>query len=179
MGCSLHGFLWFYASGRVYRELRSSIRRLRSPGSTRRQHRLTCRSVCGAHSPKAIKTDPFRQGVNIFLGQSKQEICPVAALLSYMALRGNAQGPLFLYDDGTSLSRNRLVREVKRALTEAERDCTGFRGHSFRIGVATTAKARGLDDSTIKALGRWKSTAFESYIRIPGSSLAGFSQSLV
>ena len=128
---------------------------------------------------KQSKTDPFRQGVNIFLGRSKQEICPVAALLSYMALRGNAQGPLFLYDDGTSLSRNRLVREVQRALTEAGRECTGFTGHSFRIGAATTAKARGLDDSTIKALGRCKSTAFESYIRIPGSSLAGFSQSLV
>ncbi|XP_062509098.1 uncharacterized protein LOC134185333 [Corticium candelabrum] len=61
---------------------------------------------------KQSKTDPFRQGVNISLGRSKQEICPVAALLSYMALRGSAQGPLFLYDDGTSLSRNRLVREV-------------------------------------------------------------------
>ena len=42
---------------------------------------------------KQSKTEPFRQCVNIFLGRSKQEICPVAALLSYMALRGNAQGP--------------------------------------------------------------------------------------
>ena len=180
MGCSLHGFLWLYASGRVYRKLRSSIRRLCSPGFTRRQHRLTCHSVCGAHSPKAIKDRPVPSRCkHLFWGRSKQEICPVAALLSYMALRGNAQGPLFLYDDGTSLSRNRLVREVQRATTEAGRDCTGFTGHSFRIGAATTAKARGLDDSTIKALGRWKSTAFESYIRIPGSSLAEFSQSLV
>ena len=58
MGCSLHWFLWLYASGRVYRELRSSIRRLCSPGSTRRQHRITCHSVCGAHSPKAIENRP-------------------------------------------------------------------------------------------------------------------------
>ena len=36
IGCSLHGFLWLYASGRVYRELRSSIRRFCSLGSTRR-----------------------------------------------------------------------------------------------------------------------------------------------
>ena len=103
----------------------------------------------------------------------------MAALLRYMALQGNAQGSLFFYDDSTSLSRNRLVQVVQKALTEAGRDCTGFTGHSFRIGAATTAKARGLDDFTVKALGRWKRTAFESYIRIPGSSLAEVLQSLV
>ena len=56
--CSLHGFLWLYASGRVYRKLRSSIRLLCSPSATKRQHRLTCNSVCGAHSPKAIENRP-------------------------------------------------------------------------------------------------------------------------
>lgn len=30
-------------------------------------------------------------------------------------------------------------------------------GHSFRIGVATTARACGLNDSTIQMLGRWSS----------------------
>ncbi|XP_062503751.1 uncharacterized protein LOC134180586 [Corticium candelabrum] len=127
----------------------------------------------------SVHLAPQDVSIDSHVTPSVQEICPVVALLSYVVLRGNAQGPLFLYDDGTSLSRNRLVREVQRALTEAGRDCTGFTGHSFRIGATTTAKARGLDDSIIKALERWKSTAFESCIRIPGSSLAEFSQSLV
>ena len=156
MGCSLHGFLWFMRAGEF---TVSSVAAFDAsvhlaPQDVSIDSHVTP-SVVRIHL-KQSKTDPFRQGVNIFLGRSKQEICRVAALLSYMALRGNAQSPLFLYDDGTSLSRKRLVREVQRALTEAGRDCTGFTGESFRIGAATTAKARRLDDSTIKALGRWK-----------------------
>ena len=37
---------------------------------------------------KASKTDPFREGVSIFLGKTTSEICPVAALLSYISVRG-------------------------------------------------------------------------------------------
>ena len=59
MGCSLHGFLWLSASGKVYRKLRSSIQRLCLPGSTRRQHRLTCTpSVVRIHL-KQSTTDAF------------------------------------------------------------------------------------------------------------------------
>lgn len=33
---------------------------------------------------KAPKTDPFRQGVRIYVGKSQADICPVAAILAYM-----------------------------------------------------------------------------------------------
>ena len=36
---------------------------------------------------KASKTDPFRRGVTVFLGVSGADICPVAAVLSYMVVR--------------------------------------------------------------------------------------------
>ena len=42
-----------------------------------------------------------------------------------------------------------------------------YAGHSRRIGAATTAAARGLEDSTIQMLCRWKSLAYLEYIRIP------------
>ena len=48
---------------------------------------------------KKSKTDPFRQGVNIFLGATGNTLCPVTALLNYLAIRGESEGPLFHYKD--------------------------------------------------------------------------------
>ena len=42
---------------------------------------------------KASKTDPFRQGISIFLGRTDTLLCPIAALTAYMATRGCSQGP--------------------------------------------------------------------------------------
>ena len=42
-----------------------------------------------------------------------------------------------------------------------------YKGHSFRIGTASHAVDRGLSDAQIHALGRWKSNAFQRYIRVP------------
>ena len=38
---------------------------------------------------KASKTDAFRKGVIIVLGRTRNVLCPVEALLAYLALRGN------------------------------------------------------------------------------------------
>ena len=46
---------------------------------------------------------------------------------------------------------------VKEALDVAGVESGQYSGHSFRIGAATTAAARGLEDSTVRTLGRWKS----------------------
>ena len=43
------------------------------------------------------------------------------------------------------LTRQRFVVTVHSALREAGH----YAGHSFRIGTATTAAARGLEDSTV------------------------------
>ena len=37
---------------------------------------------------KKTKTDPFREGVKITIGASGDDICPVAALLAYLAQWG-------------------------------------------------------------------------------------------
>ena len=36
-------------------------------------------------SIKASKTDPFRKGVDIFLGRTGDDICPISAMLAYVA----------------------------------------------------------------------------------------------
>ena len=126
---------------------------------------------------KQSKTDPFRQGVSIFLSKTDLPLCPVAALLAYLVVRGNGDGPLFL-SRGQPLTRVQLVSELRKALTLAGEKPEKYAGHSFRIGVATMAVACGIPVDVIKTLGRWKSQAYQLYIRIPETQFALISRSL-
>ena len=82
-----------------------------------------------------------------------------------MTLRKEGAGPFFKVQDGRPLTRGRFVSEVKQALSRAGVNCDGYSGHSFRSGAATTAAERGIEDSIIKMLGRWKSSAYQLYVK--------------
>lgn len=127
---------------------------------------------------KQSKNDPFGAGTTIHLGTTGDTLCPVVSMLGYLARRPDTQGPLFIFADGSPLSRPRLIRELKRALQAAGVDTTGYSGHSFRIGAATTAAKAGVSDSMIQTLGRWKSSAFTTYIRTPWQRLSTMSSVL-
>lgn len=62
---------------------------------------------------KSSKTDPFRLGISLFIGKVPSLLCPVSAMLSYLTVRGNSDGPLFFFQDGRPLTRQRLVSAVK------------------------------------------------------------------
>ena len=129
-------------------------------------------------SIKASKTDPFRVGVDIHVGWTGKKLCPVAAIMAYLVARKDGLGPLFRFEDGRPLTRPHLVLEVRRALDEAGASSAGISGHSFRIGAATTAAEQGVEDSTIKDLGRWRSNAYQRYIRRDRANLAGLAEKL-
>ena len=59
------------------------------------------------------------------------------------------------------------MKQVHSALTTV--------GHSFRIGAATAAARRGIEDSVIKILGRWESAAYQQFVKIPRDQLACYS----
>lgn len=126
---------------------------------------------------KASKTDPFRVGVDVFVERTGKELCPVASILAYLSLRGQGPGPLFRFRDGKPLTRPRLVFKLREALQAAGIDCAAYSGHSFRAGAATTAARQGISDTTIKMLGRWKSSAYQLYIKTPRDQLASVSKS--
>ena len=96
------------------------------------------------------------------------------ALLAYLARRGMEMGPLFVFEDGWALSRQALVDHVKAALRASGIPADRYSGHSFRIGAATSAAAAGIEDSTIRTLGRWRSDAYTRYIRMDPRDLASF-----
>ena len=85
---------------------------------------------------------------------------------------------LFQFHDGTPLSREWLVTQVCQALLSAGKDHAPYSGHSFRIGATSTAAERGMEDSLIKVLGRWQSSAYQRYVKIPREHLAVVSKIL-
>ena len=69
-------------------------------------------------SLKCSKTDQTRQGVKLFIGRTNIELCPVAAMLVYLAVRGFDHGPLFRSEDGQPLTRTKLVSLLKQRLQQ-------------------------------------------------------------
>ena len=127
---------------------------------------------------KQSRTDPFRKGVNLFSGKTSSDLCPVVAMLNYLLVRGAREGPLFTYKDGRYLTRQRFVVAVREALEREGVNQSKYCGHSFRIGAATMAAAKGMEDSLIKTLGRWRSLAYLDYIGLPRDQLANYSRVL-
>ena len=63
------------------------------------------------------------------------------------------QGPLFFFEDGSTLSRPRLVQSLHQVLSSLGVDDSSYSEHSFRIGAATTAAKIGVSDSPHQDLG--------------------------
>ena len=126
---------------------------------------------------KGSKTDPFRKGCSIHIGLGKHPLCAVQAMLSYLALRGNGPGPLFLFASGQPLTRASLTDWLRQIMASA-RISGNFSSHSFRIGAATVAARNGVPDHLIQTMGRWTSNAYQLYIRTPTDSLAALSHRL-
>ena len=127
---------------------------------------------------KRSKTDQFMRGVEVFIGVTGNDLCPVNATREYVARRGATSGAFFQFADGTPLSKPRFVEMVRTALSRAGVPVGGYSGHSFRIGAATAASQAGIPDSAIQALGRWSSSAFLRYIRTSREQLALLSSSM-
>ena len=112
------------------------------------------------------KTDPFHHGCTILLGPSGHQVCPVAAMSRYLAIRGSTPGPLFICANGTPLSPS-MVNAWLRSILKGAGVLGNYSSHSFRIGAATSAALAGVPDHVIKILGRWSSDCYVRYIRTP------------
>ena len=66
-----------------------------------------------ASKDQSFKTDPFHQGVLVYIGHTNQPLCTVSALLAYMVRRGNRPGTLF-FQDGRPLTRPCFIAEVRK-----------------------------------------------------------------
>ena len=95
----------------------------------------------------------------------QDNFCPVQFILEYLELRGNSHGPFFLRG-GLPVTRKYFCDQLALAIKRCGLNPARYKGHSFRIGAATEAAARGLSDAQIRNIGRWNSDALRRYIRI-------------
>ena len=114
---------------------------------------------------KQSKTDQFRKCAQVVNGRTDNDLCPLAALLQFVSLRGSFSGPLFLFKNGKFLTKQNFVPHIRQALSTLRYDSKKYACHSFRIGAASTAAKAKLEDSLIQILGRWESDAFLTYIK--------------
>ncbi len=124
---------------------------------------------------KRSKCDQFGAGANIVLGATGQPLCPVTAILRYIQARGPSPGVFFRKSPSEPVLKPWFVDQLRDVLAAVGLPRHQYAGHSFRIGAATTAAMAGVEDSTIQTLGRWHSSAYLQYIRLPSERLAGVS----
>jgi hypothetical protein len=99
------------------------------------------------------------------------------AVQRWLALRGDAAGPLWLTAQRRPLARGWLNKLAKK-LTEALEAPGTFSGHSFRIGGATAAVAGGMEVGLIAATGLWRSDAVLLYLRSIAAAAAGMTAAM-
>ena len=72
---------------------------------------------------------------------------------------------LFIHLDRSPLTKFQVNQVLKKGLQLKGFPHQSYSTHSFRIGAATSAAANGFSDEEIQSLGRWRSSAFQRYIR--------------
>jgi len=116
--------LWSYGSTRIHAETRT-LSCLPQKGGNSNPSLLRVRI-------KGSKTDPFREGANIFLRRAHNKLCQVETMLAYLAIRGSAPGFLFKFADGHFLTKERFTKEVREALLAKGVKAELYAGHSIR-----------------------------------------------
>ena len=178
LGGSLHVFFWLYEGRQAHGSVRFWLRSVVPFSSWQCTHRqLNFPNLSGSQH-EGIEDGPLQARHTNPPGRTYSKLCPVMAILTYMVRKGNSDGPFFRFEDGRHLTRVRFVITVHRALITSSINPSHCARYSFRLGAATTAANCGLQDSLIKTLGRWESSAYTLYIRTPKETLCSVSRSL-
>eukprot|EP00435_Cladocopium_sp_Y103_P061886 s216_g23.t1 len=124
------------------------------------------------------KTDQEGEGVTVARdcvcpAQAESDLCPVHILWRHTLIRKdhlrdsgtiNTNAPLFTGDMGARITEARILAAIEDVARDAgepleERGVRRFGTHSMRVAGALWAFRAGVSEETVRALGRWKSTA--------------------
>ena len=112
------------------------------------------------------KTDPYGHGYPVYIPRCPDKRFCVVARVEHMirSMRKKPDGPLFTWTNGRIITRDSFIRQLRKEIKKLGLNPKLYAGHSLRRGGAYTAKLHGLDEATIKMLGRWTSDAYRRYI---------------
>ena len=92
----------------------------------------------------------------------------VTAVLAYLSIRTKGKSSaVFLDRSGSPVDRLVVAKALKNLITCIGLDPDRYDTHSLRAGRACQAAAEGWTETQIKRLGRWKSNAYQKYLRGP------------
>jgi integrase len=101
--------------------------------------------------PRA-KGDVLGRGEAVYVSaHPNPRLCPLTALKSWLKVRGDTEGPLFLRANrnqtfrDTGIAEQTVNRVIKNAVGKLGFDPEKYSGHSLRSGLATSAADAGLD----------------------------------
>ena len=94
---------------------------------------------------KHSKTDQFLRGADIVMGRTGTDLCPVAAILGYITVRGSQPGPFFLNTQARPVTKSLFVSELRKAIAGLRLPQEHFAGHSFRIRAETSRALAGVE----------------------------------
>ena len=94
------------------------------------------------------------------------KLCPVNALVQYLAVFQHKTDPLFQFTDGKAVPASYISKQLHKIFEFLGLNTNYYKDHSFRIGAATHAANLGFSENYIQKLGRWNSNAIRRYIRI-------------
>jgi site-specific recombinase XerD len=117
-------------------------------------------------------------GFTAVVGCTGLPVCPVCTVRAYIQLTPDLTPPLFKYQSGQPLTYRRFSASLKSIVRRLGYNPAHFSPHSLRAGAATDAAQRGLPEVVIKQLGRWRSDAFQQYVRPSALQVAAISRVL-
>ena len=96
---------------------------------------------------------------------------PGSLLKRMMTLRaraglGDPRLALFMVGPGEHVTSGMMSSYVRWLMGTVGQEPTLYSSHSLRIGGCSAAFAAGIDETTIKALGRWDSETYRLYARM-------------
>ncbi|EPS96028.1 hypothetical protein FOMPIDRAFT_1131305 [Fomitopsis schrenkii] len=124
------------------------------------------------------RTKTSSTGEDLSFATQVDVVDPVTALMNHLTVNDPPRnGPLFTYsvrDNPRPLTKHAFCKRVSRAAAEAK--VNALKGHSLRIGGTLEYLLRGVPFEVVKTMGRWKSDAFQTYLRKHAQILAPYLQ---
>ena len=128
---------------------------------------------------KSPKENRVGNKVIVDVYENQGVCCPVRALekWQHLAREVSPHGPAFMLESGKAYTGALFNKVLKDCLRKYVKEEAGFlTSHSFRTGLASMMGELGFSSEDVMAMGRWSSSAFETYMRLPRTKRAAMAR---